>query len=135
MLRDHVRGQWGSALDGADIDHPMLRFLGAAVTVFENAGIQAVVYAVPLNVEYIDKRGMLDESGLQRTLSHLEQAVLASDGTFVDLHRLLPREGFRDLAGHFTAGEDGSIDGPALVAERLAPIVTAFHASRSSAED
>jgi len=118
-----IRFQYGPALAGADRQHPVLRVLGAAVGRLERAGVRTLVYAVPLNVEHFDAMETFDAAAFAKTIASLEATVREAGGRFVDLHDLLPDQGFRDAPGHFTV--EGPIDGPARVAASLAPIVVA----------
>jgi hypothetical protein len=95
--------------------------MAAAVRSFAKAGVPVVVYVVPANLEHFERLGVLDEAGLQVTLAHLRRAVEGAGGTLLDLHALLPDAGFRDAGGHFEF--EAPLDGPLLVAERLAPII------------
>jgi len=112
---------FGAALGGVATDDPKLRALDGTLRRFRQARIATLVYVVPLNVEHLQRVGVLNESGLAETLASIERVVRENGGRFVDLHALLPDAGFRDAFGHFTADE--AIDGPARVAARLAPWV------------
>jgi hypothetical protein len=117
-MRDH----YGRALAGVDRGHALLRVLGATVGRLKRAGIESLVYVVPMNHEHIERLGIADESGLARTLGAAEAMVHEQGGRFIDLHALLPDALFRDAGGHFVhEGENG----PGRVAEALAPAVTA----------
>ncbi len=121
LSASHIRLHYGQALTGTDRDHPVLRLLGATVAHLERAGVQTLVYTIPLNIEHIDSMGLYDDTGLAHTLASIEATIREAGGQFVDLHDLLPDQGFRDAPGHFTV--EGPIDGPARVAEALAPHV------------
>jgi hypothetical protein len=114
--REHL----GLALSGVRADHPLLRVLAATLRSFERAGIPVLVYVNPTNVEYVESLGLLDEAGLRTTLATLEAVARENGADFVDLHALLPDQGFRDAPGHFSVGE---VHGPARLAEALAPFV------------
>ena len=110
---EHYRG----ALGGLGPDNPVLQALTAAVRDFERAGIPVFVYLTPVNVEHMDALGLLNREGLARTIAVVEEEVREAGGDFIDLHALLPDEGFRDGTGHFVV--DDEVDGPARVAQAL----------------
>ena len=110
---EHYRG----ALGGLGPDNPVLQALTAAVRDFELAGIPVFVYLTPVNVEHMDALGLLNREGLARTIAVVEEEVREAGGDFIDLHALLPDEGFRDGTGHFVV--DDEVDGPARVAQAL----------------
>jgi hypothetical protein len=110
-----------NALDGAPADHVAFQLLGATIRHLVEAGIPVLVYANPLNVENMRERGVWNPVGMQRTLANLADVVQAEGGRFVDLHDLLPDDGFRDASSHMTFEGKGS--GQDLLAERLAPLV------------
>jgi len=119
--RSRIRELYGSSLDGLNADHPVLRLMAAAVHSFVGAGVPVVVYVVPANVDLFERLGVLDEAGLGVTLANLRRSVEGAGGVLVDLHALLPDAGFRDAGGHFEF--EAPLDGPRLVAERLAPVI------------
>jgi len=125
---ERIRALYGASFDGLRADHPMLRLLAAAVRSFVRAGVPVIVYVVPANVEHFERLGVLDEAGLRVTLGRVRRAVEGAGGVLLDLHALLPDAGFRDAGGHFRF--EGPVDGPRLVAERLAPLIR-DRASRS----
>jgi hypothetical protein len=116
-----IAHRYGRALGGVGPDFPALQLLGAAIRVLSERGIQVLVYANPTNVRHIEAQGSANPKGLARTLASTEAVAEREGARFLDLHDLLPDAGFRDLAGHLQANE--RIDGPALLAERIAPIV------------
>jgi len=113
----------GGAFAGQDPSHPVIRIFDAALGALREAGVPVLVYVVPLNYEHCASLGLFDEAGLARTLESLEEVAQRNDALFLDLHRLLPDEGFIDAPGHFRY-EDG-IDGPRRVAAALAAPVLA----------
>jgi hypothetical protein len=110
-----------TALDGAPPDHMAFQLLAATIRRLVDAGIPVLVYATPLNVESIRERGVWNPVGMQQTMTNLADVVHAAGGRFVDLHDLLPDDGFRDAASHMTFRGKGS--GQDLLADRLAPLV------------
>jgi hypothetical protein len=116
-LAEHYR----VPLRGVERDHPVLAVLGATIARLRAAGIAVLVYVVPADVGYWRRVGVLDSKGLARTLAAIERAVLESGGGFVDLHDLFPTDAFRDGPGHLVY--EGGFDGPAQLAEVLAPLL------------
>lgn len=119
--RTGLLGRYGVALRGLSADHPILDVLGATVRLFAERNIRVLVYFVPVNVEDLREAGVYDRRGLERTASAVANAVRSNGGEFADLHDLLPDAAFRDPQGHYA--HTGSVDGPRLVAEALAPLV------------
>jgi hypothetical protein len=119
---DALREHYAVTLAGIPNDHPVLRVLAATVAGFRDRDVDVLVYAVPLDVEYLAEQGLLDRDGLDRTVSTLANAVIRNGGIFADLHALFETEVFRDAPGHLVF--EGDIDGPALLAEALAPSIT-----------
>ena len=108
----------GLALAGEAEASPVLPMFRAALRVLSDAGIPVLVYLSPMNVEHADWLGLLDEEKLRISVDAIATLVRSEGGEFVDLHDLLPDEGFRDGPGHFTWE---GVDGPLLVAEQIAP--------------
>jgi hypothetical protein len=115
------RSAFGKSLDGASSDDVALRMLAATVRRFRAAGIPVVVYVNPVNVEAMKRRGVWNQSGIDRTLAALDATVVESGGCFIDLHDLLPDAEFRDPAEHLSYR--GNRNGHALLVARLAPVV------------
>ena len=109
----------GDTLAGIDPGHPVLRVFAATLARLRAGGIPILVYVAPANVEHMRRLGILDARGLAATVASIEQLTLAAGADFVDLHDLFPDGAFRDASGHLAY--EGDIDGPAAVAEALAP--------------
>ena len=112
-------------LAGLEPDHPVVAVLAATVERFRNDGVAVLVYLTPVEVSWLEAQGILNPSGLERSIDVMRQAVESSGGSFVDLHARLPADAFRDAPGHLAfpkPGQDG-IDGPRLLADVLAPLV------------
>lgn len=122
LTAEGVEDRYGRVLRGLEPDHPALQVLEATLRIFQEAGVDVVVYTNPTNVEHMARVGAARPEGLARSIRSIEQVVEAAGARFVDLHDLLPDEGFRDGAGHFEFGEEG-IDGPGLLADRIAPLL------------
>jgi len=123
--RDALLEHYGESLAGLDPNQPVIRVLAATVARLREADIEVLVYLAPVEVSWLDAQGVLGREGFARTIAVVKQAVEASGGHFADLHAALPAEAFRDAPGHLAVpppGEDG-LDGPALLADLLAPLV------------
>jgi len=118
LTRERLLFIYGEALRGVPADHPVLTLLGAALREFRRAGIPAVVYTVPMDVEYLERLGIADPRGLAETIGRVRAVAREAGAAFFDLHDLLPDSGFRDAGGHFSY--DGKVKGPQVVALRLA---------------
>jgi hypothetical protein len=115
---------YGEVLAGLDPASPVLQVLDATVARFLRDGIHVLVYVEPLDVEYLHANAPHgDRDGLQASLSRIGDRVAALGGDFVDLHDALPPDAFRDAPGHLAWA--GDVDGPARLAEILAPRVRA----------
>jgi hypothetical protein len=105
-----VMHEYGPVLAGVDTTHPVLRVLGATLRNWRDAGIEVLVVVLPANIEHWRSLGLLgDGQGVARSIAAIEEAVRTNGGSFLDLHDLLGKEGFRDPAGHltYTGGVDG----------------------------
>ena len=114
--------RFGKALAGIEPSEPTLQVLAAAIRTFRDQDIEVVVYTNPTNVEHLESIAAADSLGLAETLSSIEEVSRRAGAHFVDLHDLLPNQGFRDFAGHLAFRGDVP-DGPLLLAEKLAPVV------------
>lgn len=113
----------GDLMAGIAPNHWVMEVLRAVLENFADTGTAAILYVPPINVEHLQSIGAYDSDGLQRSLQTLEQIALETGAEFADLHNLLPDAAFRDPGGHLTHAPP--YDGPALVAEALAPYVLA----------
>jgi len=105
-------------MGGIEADNPTLALFHAALRRFRAAHLPVVVYTVPVNVEYLERIGVLDEEGLDRTLASLRWVTQDAGAVFVDGTRLFGDEEFRDAGGHFKSAD--------RLVELLAPrVVTA----------
>lgn len=125
-LREH----YGAVLAGLPPDDPVLEVLDATVERLVEAGARVLVYVEPIETETLRRAGLLDEAGLSRSLEALAAQMRARGAVFVDLHDALPSDAFRDAPGHL-AFEQG-VDGPARLADELAPHVRALLRSRGA---
>jgi hypothetical protein len=116
-----IEERYGRVLAGLDEDDPTLELLAAAIRAFRARGIEVLVYTNPTNMANVREVGAANPKGLARSLAAMESAVTRAGGRFVDLHDLLPDEGFRDFGGHLSI--HGEIDGPRVLSRRLAPFV------------
>jgi hypothetical protein len=111
----------GEVMAGVDEGHWVLEILRATFEEFSSRGISTILYVPPSNLHHWQKVGVYDEAGLARSIASLERVAYETGTEFADLHDLLPDAAFRDAGGHFTHAPP--YDGPALVAEALAPYV------------
>lgn len=112
---------FGSALDGIDSGHPTVRFIGAAVQVFSEAGIPVLVYLNPVNIQHLEKVGVVEAPKLRRSVKTYREAVENSGGFFLDLHTAFPDNYFNDMSGHFR--HDDEIEAQTELAEILARFI------------
>lgn len=117
--RLHVESLYGDALDGLEVDHPVVQMLAGALEVFEHSGIRTLAYVIPMNVEHFERIGFDTRSGMGKTIDTLRSVVESRGGRLVDLHDLLPDRGFKDLGGHFLQAD--AFDGALEVARQLVP--------------
>jgi hypothetical protein len=113
-----ARQRYGPVLDLVGAEHPELLLLDATLAAFERAGVPALVYVTPVNVQHL-QRLELDLAGLEATISTLEEIARSRDAEFVDLHDLLPNQAFKDRIEHFKL--DPPWNGSVRVAKQLAP--------------
>lgn len=118
-----LREIYGPALTGITLDHPTAQMLEGVLAGYRDAGVGIIAYVVPMNIDHLARVGVEIGSGLEGSIATLRGIVEREGGEFIDLHAMLPDRGFRDPPGHFSQNE--TIDGPLLVAERLAPAVLA----------
>jgi len=122
LTRAGALDEYAAVLGGLPADHPVLAVLRALLASFRARGTPTLVAVTPANVEHLAHLGLLDDAALARSLARIESVARAQGAAFLDLHALLPDAAFSDAAGHY--GEERAIDGPGLVAERLAPAVS-----------
>lgn len=118
----------GEALDGAGSDHFALVMLDALLGRFAKANIPALVFVPPHNVEQLDKLGILNREGLDRTLAGIAEVARRNDARFIDLHARFPDAAFRDYLDHFV--DEPGQEGSRLIAEELAPDVLREYRAR-----
>ncbi len=115
-----VMHEYGPVLAGVDTRHPVLRVLGATLRTWRDAGIEVLVVVLPVNIEHWRSLGLVgDGQAVARSIAAIEAVVRTSGGSFLDLHGLLGKEGFRDPAGHLTY--TGEVNGNERVVDILAP--------------
>jgi len=113
-----LEAMYSDALAGASPSHPALVLVRAALRTFKEAGIPTLLYVSPINVEHLQRVGLDSRPGLDRTIETVRRLAEEEGADFLDLHDLLPDAGFRDAPGHFAY--EGKIDGPMVVAQRIA---------------
>jgi hypothetical protein len=111
----------GEVMAGVDEEHWVVETLRATLAEFASRGIATILYVPPTNLDHWRTVGVYDEAGLARSIASLERIAYETGAEFADLHDLLPDAAFRDAGGHFTHAPP--YDGPALVADALAPYV------------
>jgi len=124
----HARVKYGAVLAGVSPEHPALRILRATLEVFRERGIPVLVYTIPMNVEHLERLGLLDRAALHRGVERVRRVTLASGASLVDLHDLLPDAAFRDAGGHLGVGPP--LDAPPIVAERIAQALLTARGAR-----
>jgi hypothetical protein len=116
-----VTQRYGRAFAGITPDHATLAWLQASLNRFLEAGVPVIVYVVPINHEHFAELGAFADRGLDETLASVREIAEAKGASLVDLHDLIPDEGFRDGSGHFT--HESPNPGPTWVGAELAPVV------------
>jgi hypothetical protein len=119
VTREAARRQLGRVLAGLPQGDPGLRVLDAMLEAYRAAGIPVLVYVAPLNVEHLRGLGVLDETGLARSLARIEAVARARGADFLDLHALLGDSFFKDPVDHLST--DPPAEGPRRVAAALLP--------------
>jgi hypothetical protein len=117
--REAARRQLGRVLAGLPQNDPGLRVLDAVLEAYRAAGIPVLVYVAPLNVEHLRGLGVLDETGLARSLARIEALARARGADFLDLHALLGDAFFKDALDHLVTAP--LAEGPRRVAAALLP--------------
>ncbi len=113
---------YSAALAGLERDHVGVQMLEASLRVYRERGARVVVFVDPIDLELLESRGFMNErarDGLRRTLATLAAVVRENGAELIDLHALLPRDGFDDRAGHLTFR--APVHGNRRLAEELAP--------------
>jgi hypothetical protein len=118
-----VRQNLGDAANGAGLDHPVLQMLAAAIDTFRSRGVEVLLYVTPTNVEHQERVGIDTRGGLAVTVASVRELARCHGAAFVDLHRMFPDAAFRDPGEHLTY--EGAINGPKMIAERLADALRA----------
>ena len=114
---------FGLSMRGLDAEHFTMRVLRAMLEELQAAGVSVLLYVVPTNIEHLREVGVYDEAGLRITLSRFEALANRYGAEFADYHDLLPDAAYRDAFGHLYHAEP--FNGPQLLAERMAPDVSA----------
>jgi hypothetical protein len=82
--------------------HAQVRMAAATVAMATRAGVPALVIATPIPWELLAQHGWYDPPEYERRLGALRAAVEGAGGSFLDLHRELTQQEFRDHSGRFT---------------------------------
>jgi hypothetical protein len=123
-----ARRDYAAVLDGLPPDHAVLEMLGALVGFFTERGVATLVAVMPINVDHLQRLGLLEGSALPRSLAEIEARVVGRGGAFLDLHDALPDAAFADAMGHYRP--PAPFEGARVVGARLAPAVTAVLARK-----
>lgn len=109
--------------------HPVVEMMEATVEMASRRGVPVLVFASPLPYTEFAEDGWYDPAVFGARIDVLRKAVERGGGALLDLHRLVPGDGFFDFMGHFNASGHGRI------ARRLEPLIRAQvergHATRS----
>ena len=92
---------FGKVLEGIDTDHPTLRFISATANLIRQSGIPLLVYLNPINMEHLEKVGVLEDGNIEKTLAAFHQTLHIEGVALLDLHDEFPDDHFSDMAGHF----------------------------------
>jgi len=82
-----------------DADDPVVRLVGATVSLAAREGVRVLVIASPVSREV---QGDYSPEGYAARVAVVGDAVTAHGGKFLDLHAALPEAQFADNQGHFT---------------------------------
>lgn len=113
-----VRTVLGPALDGVGPRHPSLRFLDALLAHYAEAGVRALVFVNPVNVQHLERLG-LETRGLAASVARVRDVALRRGADFLDLHALLPDAAFHDEMDHLEAGGPGGARAGEAIADAL----------------
>lgn len=119
----HAVETFAPVFAGIEADSPTVRALETLLARYRDAGVDVIVYVAPINVEYLKRLGVYDARGAADAIAFLEGLARRQGARFLDLHALLPDAAFADQNDHLRT--DGPVDGAALAARRLLPLVLA----------
>jgi hypothetical protein len=122
----YARQLFGPALTGIRKDEPALQVLAATLRRLASAGVPALVYVPPYNVEHLSALGVLDDARFAETIGHVRSVAGEGGAFFADLHGLLGDSSFRDNMDHLC--ESGGANGHDLVARSIANVIGAHSA-------
>jgi hypothetical protein len=117
----YAAATFGPVFAGIDADSPTVRALDTLLARYRDAGVAVVVYVAPINVEHLRRLGVYDARGAASAVDFLGRLARRRGARFLDLHALLPDAAFADQNDHLRT--DGPVDGAALAARRLLPLV------------
>ena len=80
---------------------PMLDVMGATVAAAVRGGAQILVFVSPIPWQELAKRNLYERSRYERRLEIARRTIEKNGGHFWDLHRLLRKDDFRDIFGHY----------------------------------
>jgi len=112
---------FGKVLEGIDTDHPTLRFISATANLIRQSGIPLLVYLNPINMEHLEKVGVLEDGDIEKTLTAFRQTLDLEGVVLLDLHDEFPDDHFSDMAGHFR--HDHALEAQTKLANTLATFI------------
>lgn len=104
------------AIDGVSRNSARLRVLGALLRRIHDAGVPALVWVAPVNLEHL-KYLNVPLDGLDRSAEAVRAIAAANGASFLDLHWALPDRAFIDSGDHVTFEEP--VDGTAMLGGRI----------------
>lgn len=100
---------YGDALRGLGPEQYVVAALSRALRRLTAAGIGVIVYLNPVNLDNVERLGLLDAEAVSRSVAVLRGEVESTGARWIDLHAAYGDEWFTDAAGHFRQGHP---DGP-----------------------
>jgi len=95
-----VERLYGPVMEGLRPESPWVELWRLTIRRYAAGGARVIVYAVPVNVEHFERRGIPLGAGFQASLALLARVVREAGGEWLDLHDALPDGVFHD-AVHF----------------------------------
>ena len=100
-----------------DPRHPVVRAMEAAVRLAARHGTRVIVVAIPIPYDILESLPGYSPEAEAARVRVLGEAVQRSGGVFLDIHRALPRDEFRDDGGHYKEA------GSRRIAQLILPIL------------
>lgn len=118
--RTSAEQSFSAVLQGLTPDNPALQMLAHALDRFRAAGIPALVYLRPVNVEHLHALGV-STAHLHESVATLKRTVQAHGAQLADFHALFPDAAFSDAGDHYTFA--GAPNGAAWLGDRIAQAI------------